>query len=404
MIERMNSTLLVNSNTLIDFWGKLIVVIIFFAAPLRLYVPTTFILEMLFCVGILYCIYKKKIKVPSHIISYFCFAFYFFLLFLIGLLLTDPPGSFVNENYRFFFFYFIYISLLILPLNYVKLLKWCFYCCVFHIFFSIYEVLSLNIFSIGNYENVILVGKAMALFPEDSAYLQPQWEFGLPFIRPWGIMLQPQKSGFVLVLGIYLAYLLGKIGIVRHVKVWYVLFFIALLCTGAKTALLTGILALLIIKFDIVFSRKLSVMRFLAYSVLFVVIVMFLIIDDVDINHIVFEDVVVDTLALFNYSWYNVLFGVGIPDYNDLIAHGYTCECFYARILAQLGIINFALLVAVSIYIFKTKDRKINLLIFIFFFGLVSHYCIINVYFIAFALALIISYYKKPILTEGHSV
>ena len=42
-----------------------------------------------------------------------------------------------------------------------------------------------------------LVGKAMASYDVDSQYLRESDNLGLMAIRPFGLMLQPQKSGFV---------------------------------------------------------------------------------------------------------------------------------------------------------------------------------------------------------------
>lgn len=86
-----------------------------------------------------------------------------------------------------------------LPLDFDKLSKLCLWCCKMHILFTLYEFTYINLLALGDYDGIFLVGKAMASYDVDSQYLRESDNLGLMAIRPFGLMLQPQKSGFVFV-------------------------------------------------------------------------------------------------------------------------------------------------------------------------------------------------------------
>lgn len=377
-------------------------ILIFLAAPLKYYFPTSIVLEISLLIGLGFLVIYR-FRYQQETFNYLILSvFYIVSLFVYGTIIGTQPISFFKENYRFFFFYLIFIVAYLLPLDYRYILRIALWCCIFNVFFTIYELLSLNVFNFGDYNQIFFIGKEISNFEEDSPYLQQQSELIIPFIRPFGLLLQPQKSAFIPVFGILITYALSKE--ISHKVLLYSLFVLNLIITGGKTAILTGFLVSYIILFDVNMKTKIQLWKVYFYFGVFFLLLVFIIFSDTDIQHIVLSDVSNDIMGLFNYPISNVLFGVGIPDEADLKSHGFICESFLARIVAQCGIINTTILVLLSIYLFRVKDRKINLIILSLFFGLLIHYCCINSYFIAFILSIYICFYKKGrIVSHGYS-
>lgn len=107
------------------------------------------------------------------------------------------------------------------------------------------------------------------------------------------------------------------------------------------------------------------------------------------------NDVLNDNLCFLNYDIPNILLGIGIPYQKSLLIHGYICECFEARLLAQVGIVNFILLLWFLKSFYKTYDKRLNFMLLITLFFMCLHYCVINAYFISFCMIVIYCYAKQ---------
>lgn len=84
-----------------------------------------------------------------------------------------------------------------------------------------------------------------------------------------------------------------------------------------------------------------------------------------------------------------------VPPKKSLLIHGYICECFEARLLAQVGIVNFILLLWFLKSFYKTYDKRLNFMLLITLFFMCLHYCVINAYFISFCMIVIYCYAKQ---------
>lgn len=240
------------------------------------------------------------------------------------------------------------------------------------------------------------MGKAMASYDVDSQYLRESDNLGLMAIRPFGLMLQPQKSGFVFCVGIILQYIRNRLSHSHFTNLWYILFVVAIFLTGAKTALLCALVLLIAIKLNIYLGQKMTRKRLGIYHVIIFVLI------GIDIQNIALissnsarNDVLNDNLCFLNYDIPNILLGIGIPYQKSLLIHGYICECFEARLLAQVGIVNFILLLWFLKSFYKTYDKRLNFMLLITLFFMCLHYCVINAYFISFCMIVIYCYAKQ---------
>ena len=129
----------------------------------------------------------------------------------------------------FFLFLIMLAVMASLPLDFDKLSKLCLWCCKMHILFTLYEFTYINLLALGGLSmEFFLVGKAMASYDVDSQYLRESDNLGLMAIRPFGLMLQPQKSGFVFCVGIILQYIRNRLSHSHFTNLWYILFVVAI--------------------------------------------------------------------------------------------------------------------------------------------------------------------------------
>ena len=382
----------------IDIYS-ILVLLIFLAAPLRFYVSTSIILEIVTFGLVVWGFAKHKFtkKIWSPTASKF--VVYFFIYFIISSFISyngfDEAG-FANENYRFFLFLIMLAVMASLPLDFDKLSKLCLWCCKMHILFTLYEFTYINLLALGDYDGIFLVGKAMASYDVDSQYLRESDNLGLMAIRPFGLMLQPQKSGFVFCVGIILQYIRNRLSHSHFTNLWYILFVVAIFLTGAKTALLCALVLLIAIKLNIYLGQKMTRKRLGIYHVIIFVLIVYSLFIGIDIQNIALissnsarNDVLNDNLCFLNYDIPNILLGIGIPYQKSLLIHGYICECFEARLLAQVGIVNFILLLWFLKSFYKTYDKRLNFMLLITLFFMCLHYCVINAYFISFCMIVI---------------
>ena len=127
------------------------------------------------------------------------------------------------------------------------------------------------------------------------------------------------------------------------------------------------------------------------YHVIIFVLIVYSLFIGIDIQNIALissnsarNDVLNDNLCFLNYDIPNILLGIG-----------YICECFEARLLAQVGIVNFILLLWFLKSFYKTYDKRLNFMLLITLFFMCLHYCVINAYFISFCMIVIYCYAKQ---------
>ena len=295
---------------------SILVLLIFLAAPLRFYVSTSIILEIVTFGLVVWGFAKHKFtkKIWSPTASKF--VVYFFIYFIISSFISyngfDEAG-FANENYRFFLFLIMLAVMASLPLDFDKLSKLCLWCCKMHILFTLYEFTYINLLALGDYDGIFLVGKAMASYDVDSQYLRESDNLGLMAIRPFGLMLQPQKSGFVFCVGIILQYIRNRLSHSHFTNLWYILFVVAIFLTGAKTALLCALVLLIAIKLNIYLGQKMTRKRLGIYHVIIFVLIVYSLFIGIDIQNIALissnsarNDVLNDNLCFLNYDIPNI--------------------------------------------------------------------------------------------------
>ena len=384
----------------------IIVVPVFLALPLIYYIPTSYILELY--ASFLFLFYREKFHVSRKKIS---FAVLFFMYFIISSILSYDASNlglnFFNENYRFFSFVLFTALFLNADFDYPQIARACLLCCKFHILFTIYEFVYINIISPGDYGNVILVAKAAEAYDENTQYLLPSDNIFSVAIRPLGLMLQPQKSGFVFVIGIVLQYILDVYSKRKTSIIWPILFSVAIGLVGAKTAFLAALLLDLIILLDIYPGKKLKPFQKMFFIFSSIITILFILIkgisfsfEDIIGGNTANSDLVNDTICFFNYPFYNWFVGIGLPYFSDLKAHGYACEIFYTRLIAQLGLPLFMILILYMCNTYRTNNSKVNFILLVVFLSMMIHYCIINAYFIGFCMVIIICFIQRYNLNE----
>lgn len=385
-------------------WYFFMVTVFFFAAPINLYIPMTILPESLFLV-IIY-IHRAKFTVPkSFKINNSLFLLVFISICLVfgatnTFIFKEYSGqTFLQESYRLLTLYIFIVLFTLSQFDFLKIMRICLFYCKVHLFFTLYEIFYLNTHIGGDFSDLFLVGKAMQGYDAASPYLNPIKVADLVFIRPWGLMMQPQKSGFVFVIGIFLKFIIDSIDIRQGVKnknyLWYFLFGAILITTMAKTAILTAILISIILLLDIYPKSRL---RKIDYFITLLISLILPLVFFLPLTNIFSGDAIGaitnDTIAFFNLPWYNILFGLGVPYEKELITFGFLNESYYARVLAQFGLINTSIIVVLSFSLFDLKNSKLNFALIVLIYGMISHYCIINVYFFMLCLAALISYFK----------
>lgn len=368
----------------------LVVLFTFFSAPLRVYGPTSITLEVII-VGLL--LFRYRVKVKNNLISSNSYLFLAFLfLYLLATYLfayTDDGSGFFNENYRFLVFLLLTCVLATTKIDLVVLAKFCLWCCRFHIFFTLFELIFLSVISPGNFYGVPIVGPAMPDIEEASGYLQENDNLISFGYRPFGLMLQPQKTGFVFVLGVLLDYLLAKLENRKPSLLWNILFVVISIFQGAKTAFLILFAIEAAIFLNFYPGKKLNKSS-VAFYVLCLIAIIYITVKNVvltnignDTNELVFKEV----LSFVKLPIGNIILGIGVPTVRQINAMGCAAETYFMRI-----IYNFGLPLTLAILYFMAKcflgnNRKVNYILLLAFVGMIYHYCVINVYFIDLAFA-----------------
>lgn len=388
---------LIKSLFKFDFF-KLGIILIFFACPLRAYLPTSFIVEFIAIVIFLFCMNSKvgngiEVKTKRNSIALACVMVVIFILGMLG----NYDDFCFKENYRFFV-QFVFLAIFInSSYDNERALKIAFWLCVLHIPFTVYELIHINITSPNDFTGLLITGSAMNTYDEDSQYLLPSEDLGFPMLRPFGLMLQPQKSAFVYVFGIVIKYLLDKKN--HEYKIfWYFLFLAAVIASAGKTAILIAFVLLLAILYNVYPSLNVTKGRMITYVILGIVLLLYLLIHTLQINDgraQAIGDIGNDLVSILNYPTLEAIFGHGIPSVADMENHGFIVESYLARIVLQLGYLPFLLVCYATSKIFKAKEWKLNYIMLWLIFGLMGHYCVLNTPFYQFLLCVIVCFYKQ---------
>lgn len=388
---------LIKSLFKFDFF-KLGIILIFFACPLRAYLPTSFIVEFIAIVIFLFCMNSKvgngiEVKTKRNSIALACVMVVIFILGMLG----NYDDFCFKENYRFFV-QLVFLAIFInSSYDNERALKIAFWLCVLHIPFTVYELIHINITSPNDFTGLLITGPAMSTYDEDSQYLLPSEDLGFPMLRPFGLMLQPQKSAFVYVFGIVIKYLLDKKNH-EYKNFWYFLFLAAVIASAGKTAILIAFVLLLAILYNVYPSLNVTKGRKITYVILGIVLLLYLLIHTLQITDAraqALGDIGNDLLAIWNYSEWKAIFGHGIPSVADMGNHGFIVESYLARIVLQLGYLPFLLVCFAATKIYKAKEWKLNYMMLWLVFGLMGHYCVLNTPFFQFLLCVIVCYYKQ---------
>lgn len=388
---------LIKSLFKFDFF-KLGIILIFFACPLRAYLPTSFIVEFIAIVIFLFCMNSKvgngiEVKTKRNSIALACVMVVIFILGMLG----NYDDFCFKENYRFFV-QFVFLAIFInSSYDNERALKIAFWLCVLHIPFTVYELIHINITSPNDFTGLLITGSAMNTYDEDSQYLLPSEDLGFPMLRPFGLMLQPQKSAFVYVFGIVIKYLLDKKNH-EYKNFWYFLFLAAVIASAGKTAILIAFVLLLAILYNVYPSLNVTKGRMITYVILGIVLLLYLLIHTLQINDgraQALGDIGNDLVSILNYPTLEAIFGHGIPSVADMENHGFIVESYLARIVLQLGYLPFLLVCYATSKIFKAKEWKLNYIMLWLIFGLMGHYCVLNTPFYQFLLCVIVCFYKQ---------
>lgn len=369
----------------------LCVFLFLFYAVLRVYAPTSILPELLVLVLFFY-MQTKPVSAQDRLVPKNAFTVWilYFVYFAFSALLTyngaDDSGFF-NENYRFIIFILILFLFASARIDYLSFSKLCLLGCRFHVFFTIMELVYLTFVAFGDFYGVPLVGKAMPEMDEGTGYLLENDNMISFGFRPFGLMLQPQKTGFIFVIGTVLEYVIAKAERRDVSKLWIVIFAIISIFQGAKTAFLMLFVIAAAILFDIYPAKKRCLGRFVFYSAI-AIAVLYILIHNIALTNVgndTNDRVLDDIKGFLSYGPFAFLFGIGVPINKYIIAHGFSGECYFMRIFCNWGVPLTLFLAYYLVRYLSTKDRKMNYILAVALFGMIYHYCVINSYFVSLA-------------------
>jgi hypothetical protein len=387
---------------------KTIALVYFFSNIINYYIlRSTYFVEFFSIFLIFYGFFIQKNTVNKDILISFFLSITVLAVCLINIIRVG--GEFddtAKETYRFFSVSFVFLSFFTVKIPYRELFKFILLLCKLYVFYNIYEIVYLNLISPGNIEGLVFGTGILDFYKNDvkSAYFLPQGEFLIPFIRPFGMWFQPQKSAFIFPIAIIVLYIYNKyFEKVKNKYVWDIIFILSALITGSKTALLAIIILYVIINISPP-KRKISFKQFIVYGFVIVLIVGI-------ISYIIllsnFSDSVTsasaftrDLTALLRTNFFNLVFGLGFLDDRKMTLLGFAGETFIIRIIAQVGIVNFLLCFLLSLRVFFNKPDKIICMVMILGFYMILHYAVINIYLFTFVICLIIHYQKYAMKYE----
>lgn len=369
----------------------LCVLLFLFYAVLRVYIPTSFLPELL-VVFLFFYINIKPVSVNDRLVPKTAFALwgFYFVYFALSALLTyngaDESGFF-NENYRLVIFILILFLIANARIDYLAFSKLCLLGCRFHVFFTLMELIFLTFISFGDFYGVPLVGQAMPEMEAGTGYLIENDNLISFGFRPFGLMLQPQKTGFIFVIGAILEYVIAKAEKRNVSKIWILIFVVISIFQGAKTAFLILFVIAAAILFDFYPAKKRCLGRIAFYAVVAIAVVYILVhnIALTNVGNDTNERVLDDIYGFLSYGPIAFLLGIGVPNSKDFLAHGFSGECYFMRIVCNWGVPLTAALAFYLVRHFSTNDRKMNYILAVALLGMTYHYCVINSYFVALA-------------------
>lgn len=381
-----------------DYYLFLIIInILLFTSIINNYLfSTTYLIELTSLFIIFYGILlKKMIRVKQSAINslamfsisiIFCLYFSFKVDFEID--------GFAKETYRLFSFFLIYFALFFVDIQYEKVFRLILQICKLYVFYNLYELIYINLISPGNIEGLIF-GKGILNYynsPTETAYFNAQWELGIPFIRPFGFCFQPQKSAFIFPIAIIILFVIRNYFSPSN-KIWYSIFFISTILTGAKTAILASIFILIVINIDFfkVKMTRFQFLKFCAFTILILVSIFFIIYFS-NSDHSSSVAIKKDLIGLSNLKLTDILFGAGFLSAEKLRSMGFSGESFILRLITQLGFINFSAFALLFIALFIKRINKIIILLLVLFIAMTLHYAIINIPLFLFIISLILAH------------
>lgn len=388
------------TKTLDIFFIKIIIILFFFSTIINFYVfPSFFFVELISLLIIFYGSLVQKHTFKTEV--YLALSLFLFLLSLCAYSIIKGDfalDGFAKETYRFFSITLLFASFYFIKLPFLEIFKLLLFLCKFYVLYNLYEFLYINVINTGDIDGLIF-GRGIQDYynSADSSYMRQQSEYIIPFIRPFGIFFQPQKSAFIFPLGILILYVSDHYNyVVKKKYLWYFLFLISTLITGAKTALLSSILALLIISINF-FKRFISIGQFVQILI-FIILFLFMflrIVEFSDSSHSTSVALSKDFNAFFNLDTLNILFGSGFLNNTTMTGLGFPGEVFIIRILLQLGVINSIIIAIFSIRVFLFNINKIIIIVLSLVFFMTIHYAVLNISFFLFVIALILFHEKE---------
>lgn len=357
---------------------------------------TYFLIEVFVILSFLYALIIKK-KFSSSIVNIYGVVFFAILILIYGMIITESKfDSFLNESYRFLISPIALFPFFIFKPNFRNIFKLILFCCRVYILYNLYEVLYINLIDPGGVTNTIFGDVINAYYNSEnsSPYFLPQGEFGIPFIRPFGLWLQPQKSAFIFPIAIIVEFIYFRdFKSNRKPYIWYILYIISTVITGAKTSLIAALIIFYIIQIDF-FKRIIDLKQFIFFifslCILFVMC-LYTIISDSSQNNMTLA-LNLDFNALFNLSLGKLFLGTGFLNNVSFMNLGFVGESFLIRIIAQIGVIMFFLYLFSFIFSVIKKIDKINFMILFLLFQMTVHYAITNIYYFNFIIAAVLYY------------
>ncbi len=375
-------------------------IIIYFSAIIHYYiVNTTMLIEIILVINIMlyFMTYRFigsiELTEPKRNYLIVLLPLSSITTIIYGILLG---GRFQGETYRTLTLTLLLFSIMLLKLDYSKILKYILFICKITVFLNIIEIVYINIIIAGNFDNHILSGMFLTYFEEKESYFQlirfPLSDYF--YIRPFGMLISPNRSSFIFCIGLLILYFI-KNGYLHQkniksnytITIWALIFLLSTLSSGGTTSLILSV---------IIFSAIIMHNGYLLFYLICPLLIITTIYSTVQyyISHDAYWiPFLMDFEAFINLSPVTLLFGIGFDNkaYTLLSEFGFSAEHFFLRFLAQIGIIlSFINLIIWCCVFYIPKINKVDILIIISMLIMVAHYDILSSPFIIYAMSFII--------------
>lgn len=363
--------------------------IIFYSMPFMLlfsrmigfYIPASFLPELY---AILFYLTNRRSHCSKK--EFYALACSGFILIWCSILGNFSPDSFFfNETFRLCTMVAFVVVFVNTTFNERRLLQIILCICKLHILYSIFEFYWLNFHSFGDFDGLITGKVVTQSFDKESGYMNNSGNilFGLPFYRPFGLLIMPQLSGFIFSIGIILQFILHPKE--KKSLLWYVLFLATDIMCLAKTAIICNVALLLIIIFRL-YVKKSVVIVGISIAAISVATAL-----ESTLDFQVLGDLQRDFEAIFNFPAYNWFIGRGFTSVDDYSQHGFTCESYWIRFIAHIGFLFFIVYVVTLKKIFASYSPMLNNIVLVLLVFLDIHYCCTSAPFLLMCTALIIA-------------